>query len=118
MDPPRDTADPFTVTEEFESLALAILPANMVFVTVPVSAVVITVPVTAGRVMVLEPATAIGCRTMVPEVAPGRVTLEIPVRARFAEARFRATEVVPINVVSALNATVESTAIVMGVDPL
>jgi hypothetical protein len=32
----------------------------------------------------------------VPEVEPGKATLEIPVKAKFAEARLRATAVVPM----------------------
>jgi hypothetical protein len=59
--PPRETAFPFTVTEELDNLALAIDPANIVFVTVPVSPLVIAVPVVAGRVNTVPvPATAAG----------------------------------------------------------
>jgi hypothetical protein len=80
-----------------ERSALAIVPsAIIVLVTVPVSPVVITVPLVAGRVIVVVPAVAAGCSVTVPDVEPGRATLEIPVRARFAEERFSATWVVPI----------------------
>jgi hypothetical protein len=117
--PPRDTAFPFTVTLLFANLALAIEPANIVLVTVPVSPVVTKVPVLAGRVSTIPvPATALGISCTDPEVAPGRVTLLIPVRARLAEALFRATEVVPIKVVSARKATVLSTAMVTAPEPL
>jgi oxygen-dependent protoporphyrinogen oxidase len=55
-----------------------------------------TVPVVAGSVMTVPvPAIAVGIICAVPEVEPGSVTLEIPVRARFAEARLRVTAVVP-----------------------
>jgi hypothetical protein len=49
---------------------------------------------------------AVGRSWIVPDVEPGRVTLEMPVRARFAVARFRATDVVPINTAE-LPSTVE-----------
>ena len=56
------------------------------------------VPVVAGRVRTVPvPAMAVGRSWIVPDVEPGRVTLEIPVRARFAVVRFSATDVVPIN---------------------
>jgi len=56
----------------------------------------VTVPVAAGRVIVLVPAAAAGCKVRVPDVEPGIATLEIPVRARLAEPRLRATAVVPM----------------------
>ena len=64
----------------------------------PVSA---TVPLVAGSVITVPvPATAEAITCAVPDDVPGRVTLLIPVRARFAEVRFSATLVVPMNVVS------------------
>ena len=66
-------------------------------VTVLVSPVVINVPVVAGIVKtVLVPATATGINCTVPDVEPGNVILLIPVKAKFALARFKATAVVPI----------------------
>lgn len=74
-----------------------IVPSRIIVpVTVPVSPVVIIVPVVAGRVIVLVPAVAAGCRVIVPEVDPGIATLLIPVKSKFAEALFKATDVVPI----------------------
>jgi hypothetical protein len=58
-----------------------------------------SVPVVAGSVTV-PPAAAAGWRVVVPDDEPGRATLEIPVRARFADERLSATLVVPTNVVS------------------
>ena len=55
---------------EFDNLSLAMLPANIVFVTVAVSPVVTTVPVAAGNVMVLVPAVAVACTVIVPLVLP------------------------------------------------
>ena len=63
--------------------------------TVGKSEVSAIVPVVAGIVMVVAPAIALGCNVVVPEVDPGIVTLEIPVNAWLAEARFKATAVVP-----------------------
>ena len=63
--------------------------------TVGKSEVNAIVPVVAGIVMVVAPATALGCSVVVPEVEPGIVTLEIPVNAWLAELRFKATAVVP-----------------------
>ena len=57
--PPRLTACPLIVTELLTSLALAIDPANMAFVTDPVSPVVTMVPLTFGTVNVLVVAVAI-----------------------------------------------------------
>ena len=58
VEPPKETDCPFTVTELFANLALAIEPANIALVTVPVSPVVTIVPVVAGKVIVVVPATA------------------------------------------------------------
>jgi hypothetical protein len=74
---------------------LSIEPANIALVTVPVSPVVITVPVTGGKVIVLVPAIAVGCKIIVPEVEPGRATDEIPVNAWLEDDLFNATAVVP-----------------------
>ena len=63
--------------------------------TVPLSPVVTTVPVVAGSVMVVVPAVAAGWTVTVPDVAPGKATLLIPVKAKFEEALFKATAVVP-----------------------
>jgi hypothetical protein len=65
-------------------------------VTLPVSPDVISVPDVAGIVMLVVPAAVAGVTVIVPEVAPGRAMLEIPVSDWFALARFNATEVVPI----------------------
>jgi hypothetical protein len=108
-----------TVTELFTNLLLAILPANIVLVTVLVSPVVTTVPVVAGSVNTVPvPAIAAGTICTLPEVAPGSVTLKMPVSAKFALPRFRATDVVPIKWVSARLAIVESAAIVTAELPL
>ena len=72
------------------------VPATaIVRVPFPKSEVKATVPVLAGRVIVLVPATAVGCTVIVPEVEPGIATLKIPVRAWFADALFRTIAVVP-----------------------
>lgn len=52
------------------NLALAMLPANMVLVTVLESPVVTTVPVVAGMVMVVVPAVAVANNVTVPLVLP------------------------------------------------
>ena len=78
------------------SLVSAIDPANIVLVTVPVSPDVIAVPVVAGSVKTVPvPATAAGTTCTDPDVDPGIVALKIPVNAWLAEARFKATAVVP-----------------------
>ena len=51
--PPKLTACPLIVTALLTNLALAILPANIAFVTDPVSPVVTIVPFTFGTVNVL-----------------------------------------------------------------
>ena len=63
--------------------ALTIVPSRiMVLVTVPVSPDVITVPVVAGIVSTVPvPAVAAGISCTVPDVAPGNVTLLMPVNA-------------------------------------
>ena len=79
------------------SLVIAIEPASIVLVTVPVSPVVTIVPVTAGIVRTVPvPTAAIGTNWTVPEVDPGKVTLDIPVNAKLALALFKVTAVVPI----------------------
>ena len=94
---PRAIAVVPIVTLLFASLALAILPANIVLVTVPESPVVTTVPVVAGKVItVLVPAVAAGIICTLPDVLPGSVTLDMPVSAKLALVRFKATAVVPI----------------------
>jgi len=80
--------------------------AIIVLVTVPESPVVTTVPVVAGKVIVVDPATALGCNVIVPDVDPGSATEVIPAKAKLALALFNATLVVPIYVVSVLKATV------------
>ena len=85
----------------------------------PLSPVVITVPVVAGSVSIVPvPAIAAGITCTVPLVLPGSVTLVMPASARFALDLLSATLVVPIYVVSARSATVESTAIVTAALPL
>lgn len=79
-----------------DNLLLAIEPASIVLVTVPVSPDVMAVPVVAGSVNTVPvPAVAAGIICTVPDVVPGNVTLEMPVSARLAEARFNAIAVVP-----------------------
>lgn len=74
--------DTAIAAEAFMS-ALTIVPSRIiVLVTVPVSPDVITVPVVAGIVSTVPiPAAAAGISCTDPEVAPGNVTLEIPVNA-------------------------------------
>jgi hypothetical protein len=61
-------------------LEVAILPANIVLVTVPVSPVVTNAPDVAGSVIDVVPAIAVGVIVIVPEVDPGNAILEIPVK--------------------------------------
>ena len=72
VDPPSETEEPFTVTEEFESLSFAIEPASIVLVTVPESALVITVPVTAGNV-IIPAAEDAATNVVTPVVEPFRL---------------------------------------------
>ena len=73
----------------FTNLALAILPANIVFVTVPVSPVVITVPAVAGKLIAVVPATAGAVNVTAPLVEPFNTELAIerpvPLACRTAE---------------------------------
>jgi hypothetical protein len=66
-----------------------------VFVTVPVSPEVINIPEVAGIVSVVAPATADGTNVTVPEVDPGKQSIN-SVKAWLADALFKATAVVPI----------------------
>jgi hypothetical protein len=69
VEPSETEVEPI-VTDEFESLALAIEPESMVLVTVAESPEVITVPVVAGRVIVVVPAVAEATTVVVPDVEP------------------------------------------------
>jgi hypothetical protein len=82
-------------TESTAVVPVPVVLANIVVVTVPESPVVTTVPVVAGNVMVVVPAVAVGWRVTVPDVAPGKATLLMPVSARFVDVLFKATAVVP-----------------------
>ena len=69
----------------------------MALLTVGRSEVNAKVPVVAGSVRTVPvPATALGVIWAEPDVAPGSVTLVMPVNAWLAELRFNATAVVPI----------------------
>ena len=96
---PRLIAVVPTVTALFANLALAIDPANIVFVTVPVSPVVTSVPAVAGIVIAVVPAVAAGVNVIVPLVAPGMARLVIPVNPKLELARLRVTAVVPTYIV-------------------
>jgi len=95
-----------TVTVAPEAAAAPILRVSVPLFTVGISVVRATVPVEAGSVIVFVPAIEVGCRTIAPLVAPGKETLEIPVRARFADALDSDTDVVPIKCTSPVRATV------------
>lgn len=81
-------AEPDKPVPEVASVSVPLL-------TVGMSEVNAMVPVAAGIVIVVVPATALGCSVVVPDVEPGNATLEIPVSAWLAEARLSATAVVP-----------------------
>lgn len=90
---------------------MAIDPANIVLVTVPVSPDVMTVPVVAGKVKTVPvPAVAAGIISTDPELEPGIVIDKTPPNAKFADARFKATPVVPMY-------TVEFPRTVLGIVP-
>ena len=69
---------------------------SVALLTVGRSEVNAKVPVVAGSVRTVPvPATALGVIWAEPDVAPGSVTLEMPVSAWLAEVLFSATAVVP-----------------------
>jgi len=72
-----------------------------VSVPFPIFDVRATVPVVAGRDSVVVPATEAGVNVIVPDVAPGKVKLEIPANARLLEGLLILTAVVPICIVCA-----------------
>ena len=97
LDEPKEIEVVPIVVELFDSLLLAIEPANIVLVTVALSPVVTIVPVVAGNVIIVpDPAVAVGISCTDPDVDPGSVKLDMPVRAKFADDLLRATDVVPM----------------------
>jgi hypothetical protein len=79
---PRDTEVDPMVTDELDSLALAIDPASMAFVTVPVSPDPTRVPVAAGRVRVVVPAVALATTVIEPDVEPLNTAPVVPTVGR------------------------------------